>query len=170
MRLGGGHRLHTPVTPRRVFPVDGGGPLPDLAIPAADQALVVSIVVPVLSNAFLTHYCLSCIVESTEAGTFEVIVVDNGSDTRTREMLARVAGVTLIVERYESRIRRGLQSGPRGGAWTIRRLPQQRHRGHRWMDGSPPATIRAQPIRWRGWGEAGISRWAAARGRGNHLG
>ena len=96
MRLRGGHRLHNPVTPRRVFPVDDGGPLPDLAIPAADQALVVSIVVPVLSNAFLTHYCLSCIVESTEMGTFEVIVVDNGSDTRTREMLARVTGVTLI--------------------------------------------------------------------------
>ena len=66
------------------------GATADLTIPAADDALVVSIVVPVLSNAFLTHHCLTSIVENTKTGTFEVIVVDNGSDSAdARDALAR---------------------------------------------------------------------------------
>lgn len=87
---------HRSAVPAFALPVDDGGPLPALAVPAADEDLALSIVIPVWSQAFLTYHCLKSIVETTPKGAYEIIAVDNGSDARTRQMLSRVAGLNVI--------------------------------------------------------------------------
>ncbi len=94
-------RLKQPRTPpsRRPFyalPVDPGGPLPHVILPAPVEPVRASIVIPVLNNAFLTHHCLESIAQRTARGQYEVIVVDNGSDERTRQMLVSARGLRLI--------------------------------------------------------------------------
>lgn len=73
-----------------------GEPFPALALPPAGERPAVSIVIPVLNNAALTHQCLESIIKETIAGTYEVIVVDNGSDETTRQMLSGVSGLRVI--------------------------------------------------------------------------
>ena len=67
-----------------------------LIIPEARPPITTSIVIPVLSQAALTHDCLNSIIEKTAPGTYEVIVVDNGSDDHTQYMLAGVDGLRVI--------------------------------------------------------------------------
>lgn len=67
----------------------------DLPAMTAEQGNV-SIVIPVLNNAAVTHACLAALAAHTPAGRFEVIVVDNASDDETRRMLGRVKGLHVI--------------------------------------------------------------------------
>lgn len=71
-------------------------PLPPLAIPPMSGAGGVSIVIPVLDKAAITHNCLKALIDHTAAGSYEAIVVDNGSGDATREMLASVDGLRVI--------------------------------------------------------------------------
>lgn len=61
----------------------------------------VSIVIPVYGQLQLTVQCVDSVVSFTPAGTFDIVVVDNGSDAQTREGLAALAArhpstVTLL--------------------------------------------------------------------------
>jgi GT2 family glycosyltransferase len=75
---------------------DAGEPLLPLTLHPPTARLAASIIIPVLNNAALTHRCLESIVKETAGGTYEVIVVDNGSDEPTRQMLSGVGGLRLI--------------------------------------------------------------------------
>src|SRR4030095_2232299 len=67
-----------------------------VTIPDPGERFSTSIVIPVLNNADFTYRCLQSIVEHTDAGSYEVIVVDNGSDEATRQMLSLVNGLRVI--------------------------------------------------------------------------
>jgi glycosyltransferase involved in cell wall biosynthesis/GT2 family glycosyltransferase/ADP-heptose:LPS heptosyltransferase len=54
---------------------------------AAKSSLEVSIIIPVLNNLQLTQQCLQYIWENTLPGSFEVIVIDNGSNDGTDQFL-----------------------------------------------------------------------------------
>jgi GT2 family glycosyltransferase len=86
----------TPSPSAYASPPDTAEPLSALTIPAPSSQLATSIVIPVLNNAALTHRCLESIVKETACGTYEVVVVNNGSDEPTRQMLSRVDGLRLI--------------------------------------------------------------------------
>jgi len=95
MRLGRGVPAPQPIT-YDAAPREVGEPMAALTIPPPDDRLATSIVIPVLDNAALTHRCLESIIKETGGGTYEVIVVDNGSGEHTRQMLAGVTGLRLI--------------------------------------------------------------------------
>ncbi|MBZ0267478.1 glycosyltransferase family 2 protein, partial [bacterium] len=57
----------------------------------------VSIVIPLFHQVELTTKCLESLAEHTADGTFEVILVDNGSTDATPELLARLDGNVKIV-------------------------------------------------------------------------
>jgi len=67
-----------------------------LAIPRMTSAGGVSIVIPVIDQLTLTLNCLKSIVANTTAGTYEVIVVDNGSTERTTQTLQGIDGLRLL--------------------------------------------------------------------------
>jgi GT2 family glycosyltransferase len=69
---------------------------PHPTIPAAGSQLRTSIVIPVLNNGALTYRCLQSVVAETRPGTYEVIIIDNGSDEPTQEMLSGVQGLRVI--------------------------------------------------------------------------
>lgn len=94
LRLSG--RMTTPPPPTYTSSLDTGEPLSALTIPRPGDQLATSIVIPVLNNAAMTHRCLESIVKETTTGTYEVIVVDNGSGPAARQMLSRVSGLRLI--------------------------------------------------------------------------
>ena len=88
---------HTPpAATSYVLPPTPSARLLGLKIPAAGEHPTTSIVIPVLNNADFTYRCLQSIVEHTDAGSYEVIVVDNGSDEATRQMLSLVNGLRVI--------------------------------------------------------------------------
>lgn len=61
---------------------------------------LVSIIIPVLDRLDLTAACLKAVQDTTPAGVTEIIVVDNGSHTRTRSYLCQQAmagSIRLIV-------------------------------------------------------------------------
>jgi predicted SAM-dependent methyltransferase len=41
---------------------------------------MLSIIIPVLNQLEMTHDCIQSIIEGTESGTYEIIIIDNGSD------------------------------------------------------------------------------------------
>ncbi|MEP7113985.1 MAG: glycosyltransferase family 2 protein, partial [Ilumatobacteraceae bacterium] len=94
LRLGGPTTTTTPLL--YAIPRDDGKPFAALSIPPAHDRVSTSIVIPVLNNAAFTHRCLRSIIEQTASGSYEVIVVDNGSDDRSRQMLSRIDGPRLI--------------------------------------------------------------------------
>jgi GT2 family glycosyltransferase len=77
-------------------PVASSSVLPRLAIPPLAASADVSIVIPVLDETAVTYNCLASIVAHAKAGSYEAIVIDNGSKAETRAMLASVAGLTCI--------------------------------------------------------------------------
>ena len=48
--------------------------------PDAGQAGLLSIIVPVWNQLEMSHECIQAIIENTEPGTYEIIIIDNGSD------------------------------------------------------------------------------------------
>lgn len=101
-------RARLRLTGRSTFPHAAAAPTPyvpppaddsltgELTIPPVTGRFSTSIVIPVLNNPDLTFRCLQSIIEHTVAGTYEVIVVDNGSAEPTQQMLARVNGLHVI--------------------------------------------------------------------------
>lgn len=69
---------------------------PLLTLPRFD-APDASIVIAAHSGAELTHRCLSAILHATEGIAYEVIVVDDAADEATKELLAAVGGIRVIV-------------------------------------------------------------------------
>jgi len=94
MRLRMGQTAPQPVTYTPVRPVDERQAA--LTVPPSGDQLAASIVIPVLNNAALTNRCLESIIKETAEGTYEVIVVDNGSDEPTQQLLAGVTNLRLI--------------------------------------------------------------------------
>lgn len=57
----------------------------------------VSIVIPVHSDAAVTERCLRAIVAAGDSTAYEVIVVDDRADAETKQLLATVEGVRVLV-------------------------------------------------------------------------
>lgn len=62
-----------------------------------EGAPVVSIVIPLFNHVELTTMCLESLAEHTEDGTYEVILVDNGSSDATPDLLACLEGNVKIL-------------------------------------------------------------------------
>ncbi len=63
---------------------------------ARPEAPQVSIVIPVYGNAKLTVECLSSILRNTRDVSYEVLVVDDGSDDAVADVLRRVDNITYL--------------------------------------------------------------------------
>jgi O-antigen biosynthesis protein len=82
--------------PVSYVPVDHTESLPSVSIPPWHGPHGVSIVIPVIDKLQLTMTCLQSIVAHTVPGSYEVIVVDNGSTEPTQAALGAVDGLRLI--------------------------------------------------------------------------
>lgn len=96
------HRLARTVTSRRPQPLTAtGGRTTRVLSPFSIELTIdpqpqVSIIVPVYGNLDLTLQCLAAIAEAPTAVGYEVIVVDDASPDGSADVLAKVAGITLI--------------------------------------------------------------------------
>jgi GT2 family glycosyltransferase len=68
----------------------------DLSFPAPTPTGHASIVIPAFNQAAFTYTCLQAVLRFTRPGSYEVIVVDNGSTDRTAELLDRTSGARVI--------------------------------------------------------------------------
>jgi GT2 family glycosyltransferase len=84
-----GNRLMAPLWRKRLMPT----PPSLFPIPARVD---VSIIVPVFNHGMDTLSCLESIARTTSGGSYEVIVVDDGSTDETAELLKCVAGLITI--------------------------------------------------------------------------
>ena len=92
------------------------------------QSFDCSIIIPVWNKVELTQQCLQALAKVTAGPTFEVIIVDNGSNDETFEFLQSLGGdLRIIRNQRQSWIRQSLQSGGSGGQRAIPRVPEQRH-------------------------------------------
>jgi O-antigen biosynthesis protein len=76
----------------------------------------VSIVVTAFNRATATYQCLQALIECTEAGSYELIVVDDGSHDDTARLLDHVRGIRIIA----SGVHRGAADARNRGAETAR--------------------------------------------------
>ena len=147
--------------PRRHPPTPCRAPTGDaqaaMTLPPPGDQLSASIVIPVLNNAALTHGCLESIIRETSEGTYEVIVVDNGSDEATRQMLAGVTNLRVIRNETNVGFVGACNQGAAAARGRIRRLPQQRHDRAARLAGSDAPDIRARSSRGRRWRKARLS-------------
>ena len=67
-----------------------------LRVPPMTSPRGTSIVIPVHDRSALTARCLAAVIQRTPPGTYEVIVIDNGSTDRTADVLARAEGLRVI--------------------------------------------------------------------------
>lgn len=56
----------------------------------------VSIVIPIYNKFIYTYNCLKSILENTDVGQYEIIIVDNDSTDNTPEMLSDIKGVHIL--------------------------------------------------------------------------
>jgi GT2 family glycosyltransferase len=56
----------------------------------------VSIIIPVYNEDKLTIECLSSVLRNTQAVSYEIIVIDDGSNKRTRDIVSKVKNVTYV--------------------------------------------------------------------------
>ncbi|HEX5268663.1 MAG TPA: glycosyltransferase family 2 protein [Acidimicrobiales bacterium] len=68
-----------------------------MELPDDQSRPAASIVVPVWNNVAYTHACLVRLAGATPAGTYEVVLVDNGSTDATPELLAGLSGDVRVV-------------------------------------------------------------------------
>ncbi len=78
---------------KTIFPVESeapshdGGPSGTTSSFSQEQGHFSSIIIPVCNNLELTRDCLDAIEKHTESGSYEIIVVDNGSTDGTPQLL-----------------------------------------------------------------------------------
>ena len=65
--------------------------------PTAAPRPAASIVIPLWNNVAFTHACLVRLAAATPAGSYEVVLVDNGSTDATQDLLATLSGDVRIV-------------------------------------------------------------------------
>ncbi len=128
----------------------------------------VSIVIPLYSHPELTRAALESIRQNTQYVDYEVILVDDAADPKTKQLLRTVTGARVIVNEEH-----GLpaQHAPwrRRGLRALARFVQQRHRG-RARAGCPQCST--APIgarRSRGDAQVPCRGRIAFRGRRDHL-
>lgn len=63
---------------------------------------LVSIVIPVYGQKKLTEDCIRSVIEHTPAGMYELVLVDNGSDQRTRQALKYLAAINANLSLVEN--------------------------------------------------------------------
>ncbi len=96
------HRLARALTARRTQPSTAtGGMRARVLSPFSIELTIdpqpqVSIIIPVYGNLDLTLQCLSAIAQAPTAIGYEVIVVDDASPDGSADVLAKVAGISLI--------------------------------------------------------------------------
>lgn len=66
-----------------------------LQFPAVQDPQV-SIVIPMYNNDKLTIECLTSILRHTKDISYEVIVIDDGSDEKTKDMLSQIGNITYL--------------------------------------------------------------------------
>ena len=70
--------------------------LPSLEVPPAGARPRVSIVIVASNRATATNHCLQELVARTDAGSYELIVVDDGSSDDTGRLLQQTLGIRVI--------------------------------------------------------------------------
>jgi GT2 family glycosyltransferase len=95
----------------------GTGPI---RFPASEDPQV-SIVIPLYAHAELTDAALRSILEHTEPGSYEVIVVDDSDDPPTKALLTRVHGARVIVNEQNVGYLRSVSGGADAarGRWLV---------------------------------------------------
>ncbi len=78
---------------------------------------MISIVIPVLNEEAALPLCLSCVM--SQAGEFEVIVVDGGSSDRSREIAADYSKVTLLTSARGRAMQMNAGAGLASGEWLL---------------------------------------------------
>jgi GT2 family glycosyltransferase len=73
-----------------------------LSAPRPETGPAVSIVIPVWNKVEYTHACLVRLQAVTPAGTYEVVLVDNGSTDATPDLLAALSGDVKVVRNEQN--------------------------------------------------------------------
>ena len=81
--------------PEQAAPVPEVPPVRPVSLPAHEQ-VVASIIVPVYNQVALTSACLNSLVEQAGSIRFEVVVVDDCSDTETADYLDACSGLVSL--------------------------------------------------------------------------
>ncbi|TGU74973.1 glycosyltransferase [Geomonas terrae] len=92
--------IYAAVLDRRRTPESGAGsvsPASDAPRGTGGEAAEVTIVIPVFNGADLTENCLRAIAANTPKGMYRVVIVDNGSQDGTRELLERLRAPEMTV-------------------------------------------------------------------------
>jgi GT2 family glycosyltransferase/glycosyltransferase involved in cell wall biosynthesis len=93
------HEQTSPVNQKQtknpVAAVDPPAPLKPIAF-AIHENPDVSIIIPVHNQVRFTHACLASLQEHVEHESFEVIVVDDGSNDETGQIIANIPGVVYL--------------------------------------------------------------------------
>lgn len=133
-RLGQIYDAHEHVLHAVMQTPKGARYLPSLAFPKIDNPDV-SIVIPVHNKFEVTYNCLASLILSPNKVSFEVIVVDDGSQDETLNINNLVSGITLL--RNES-AQGFVRSSNRGGSVArghyIVMLNNDTEVGARWLD------------------------------------
>jgi GT2 family glycosyltransferase/glycosyltransferase involved in cell wall biosynthesis/SAM-dependent methyltransferase len=91
-----------------------------IELPSSEEP-VASIVIPLYSHAELTRAALESIVEHTQGLQYEVILVDDAADPKTKELLRRVRGARIIVNETNAGYLRSIERGTSAarGRWLV---------------------------------------------------
>ena len=74
-----------------------------LESPAPGRPVTTSVIIPVFNKVELTFQCLRSLTREVDFAETEVIVVDNASTDRTRELLSHFGGYVRVIENEENR-------------------------------------------------------------------
>jgi GT2 family glycosyltransferase/glycosyltransferase involved in cell wall biosynthesis len=116
-----GHRLRSSVRGASTRLVRASRALKDPIDFSAVEEPDVSIVIPLYDHAGLTAAALRSIRDHTEAGSYEVILVDDSDDAPTKALLERVRGARVIVNDSNLGYRRSVERGAEAarGRWLV---------------------------------------------------
>ncbi|MFO7728630.1 MAG: glycosyltransferase, partial [Desulfonatronovibrio sp.] len=78
------------------FSTHSSDPVPELHQNEGTDGPIASIIIPVFNNLDFTRRCLKKIIEHGSRHTFEIIVVDNGSQDGTKEFLRELTGKKVV--------------------------------------------------------------------------
>lgn len=96
-------------------PSDSPGPVSELNENEETNSPIASIIIPVYNKLDFTRKCLEKIIEHGSRHTFEIIVVDNGSQDGTKEFLQKLAGKKLVCPVFNQKNRGFARACNQGG-------------------------------------------------------